>query len=84
VSIAENIWTEALFCSDVLPADNPSPDQVRAAVDHQIWAVGIAECVARVAFECGEYPSIATARMAWCRAAVQQAYAAPARVLTTA
>jgi hypothetical protein len=69
-----NLRVEALFASDLQPSCCYSADQVRAAVLGVILRLGARECACAVAFEFGEHPREAAARMAWARAAVRRAY----------
>jgi hypothetical protein len=59
----------ALFVSDISAADRPTRAQAEHAVLRSIRAHGGSRgCVADVAAYYGDYPELATARMAWARA----------------
>jgi hypothetical protein len=57
--------TEALFASEVQPSDALSADEVRAAVRRMVRRYGVRGCAAAVAYEFGEHPDTAAARMRW-------------------
>lgn len=70
---------EALFVSAIQDSDEPSAEQVRAAVLRAIRDYGVRDCVARVAQEFGDHPDTAVARMRWARDEIQRAYPPPAK-----
>jgi hypothetical protein len=65
---------EALFASAVQRSDNPTHEQVRAAVTATLRQRGPVGCACRLAEEYGEHPVEAAGRMAWALAAVAKAY----------
>jgi hypothetical protein len=65
---------EILFASPLQPSDNPTSDEVRAAVDHAIRVCGDAQCLACVAQEAGDHPESYAARMQWALGEVGRAY----------
>lgn len=67
----------ALFVSVLQPSDAVTPDQVRAAVTGAVRRHGTRGCAALVAFEFGEHPETAVARMRWAAATVAATF--PAR-----
>ncbi|MET0415020.1 MAG: hypothetical protein ABW022_03235 [Actinoplanes sp.] len=67
---------EALFVSGLDPAEHPTGEQVRRAVEVELV---VGDCPARMAQEFGDHPDTACRRMRWCRAAVRLAFA-PASV----
>lgn len=75
MSVAETYWAEALFCSPLQPSQEPTAAEIRAAVKERMDHAGIARCAACLAFEYGEHPVEAAARMRWAVAAVHDAFA---------
>jgi hypothetical protein len=65
---------EALFASCVQQSENPSFEQVRTAIQHEIRRYGLRGCVARVAHEFGDHPDTAVARMCWVNQMVSWVY----------
>ncbi|WP_281893329.1 hypothetical protein [Phytohabitans aurantiacus] len=74
---------EALFVSAIQDSDEPSAEQVRAAVLRAIRDYGVRNCVARVAQEFGDHPDAAVARMRWARDEIQRAYTPKSRGWST-
>jgi hypothetical protein len=72
---------EVLFASPLQASDDPSPDQVRTAIDDRLRAChgDHAECAACVAQEAGDHPETYLARMRWALSAVTLAY--PSRLV---
>lgn len=66
---------EALFCSDLSPAGQPSGEDVRATAKRAFKALGATECAARMAQAYGDDESRAAERMTWCGEQVKAAYA---------
>ncbi|GAA3441723.1 hypothetical protein [Planomonospora venezuelensis] len=58
---------QVLFASALQASDDPSPDQVRTAVEERLRACheDLADCVACVAQEAGDHPETYAARMRW-------------------
>ncbi len=57
---------QALFASWLQPSQQPSADEVAAAVEAALHRHGgLAGCAAQVATEYGEHPEAAAARMRW-------------------
>jgi hypothetical protein len=65
---------DALFASALQISDQPSPVQVRQAIDAATSALGDLGCAALVAQEFGEHPETAVTRMRWARAEVACAF----------
>jgi hypothetical protein len=65
---------QVLFSSPLQPSDNPSPAQVRSAIDECLCACGQSGCTAYVAQEAGDHPEAYAARMRWALAQVYAAY----------
>ncbi len=61
---------EALFVSETQPSDGLSVDRVRAAVQTAVRRYGVRGCACLVAYEFGEHPEVAAARMRWAHATV--------------
>lgn len=60
------IDAEALFVSGLQPSEQPTREQVRAAITSALLRCGGADgCAARLAAEFGEHPEIAVDRMRW-------------------
>lgn len=68
VVTAADLAAEALFASDLQPSQQPTPAQVRAAIDAMVTRYGTVGCAACVAVEYGDHPETAMRRMAWARA----------------
>jgi hypothetical protein len=66
---------DALFASVLQISDQPSPVQVKQAIDASTSALGDMGCAALVAQEFGEHPETAVTRMRWARAEVACAFA---------
>jgi hypothetical protein len=72
---------EALFTSELSAMSRPTPAQVERAVRAAVRKYGGTRgCAAQMAAAFGDYPELAPSRMRWARAAVESAYAQPARV----
>lgn len=67
-----------LFCSAVQPSQDLDAVAIRSAASLTLIALGEAECEARVAYEYGERPDTAAARMCWAAAVVHDVFQ-PAR-----
>jgi hypothetical protein len=65
---------EALFVSPVQPSDCVTAELVRAEVSSAVRRHGSRGCAALVAYEFGEHPDIAVARMRWAAAVVRAAF----------
>jgi hypothetical protein len=65
---------DALFASVLQISDQPSPMQVKQAIDAVTSALGDVGCAALVAQEFGEHPETAVTRMRWARAEVACAF----------
>lgn len=70
-----SVRAEALFVSSLQRSDNPTPDDVRAAVSASLHRHGPRGCAAEVAQEFGEHPAESVWRMSWVLAEVELAYA---------
>ena len=75
----QNARAEALFATDVQRSGQPTPDQVRFAVQSAIRASGGRGSAARVATEFGDHPDVAVERMRWARRLVGEAFPAAQR-----
>ena len=69
-----SLRAEALFVSSVQRWDNPTREQVRAAVTASLNQHGPGGCASRLAQEYGEHPVEASVRMSWALAEVAVAY----------
>ncbi|XVQ10898.1 hypothetical protein ACQP1W_51815 [Spirillospora sp. CA-255316] len=58
---------QILFASPLQASDQPTPEQVRAAIDERLCACGgdHAPCAAFVAQEAGDHPEAYAVRMRW-------------------
>jgi hypothetical protein len=65
---------EALFVSAVQPSDLATADQIRLAVRQTVRRHGTRGCAALVAYEFGEHPETALARMRWAAATVHATF----------
>ncbi|HEU5028171.1 MAG TPA: hypothetical protein VFV01_24840 [Spirillospora sp.] len=67
---------EILFSSGLQASDNPTPEQVRTAVDalSRTCAGDPSACAARVAQEAGDHPDTFAVRMRWALDTVHDAY----------
>ncbi|MCW2885718.1 MAG: hypothetical protein QOE54_2779 [Streptosporangiaceae bacterium] len=66
---------QVLFTTPLQESDDPSPGEIRAAIDSSLGA-GCAACVAYVAQEAGDHPEAYVARMVWALNAVAKALTA--------
>ena len=69
-----SLRAEALFVSSVQRSDNPTCEQVRAAVAASLNLHGPGGCASRLAQEYGEHPVEASVRMSWALEEVAVAY----------
>lgn len=74
VTMLADARAEALFVSDAQPSDNLDADQVRDLVRRTVKAQRVRGCAALVAYEFGEHPDTATARMRWANQVVEATY----------
>jgi hypothetical protein len=67
---------EVLFASPLQESENPSPLQVRAAVEETLQACGgdCAACAACVAQEAGDHPEQYVRRMRWALRTIESSY----------
>lgn len=65
---------QILFTSALQASDEPSPDQVRTAIDDKMSLCALAECYWCVAQEAGDHPDVYTSRMRWALNQVARAY----------
>jgi len=65
---------QVLFTSVLQASDDPSPDQVRTAIDGRLRACDQSECTCCVAQEAGDHPEMYTVRMRWALTQVARAY----------
>lgn len=63
--MSRTIRAEALFASQLRPADHPDRAQIERAIDDSLHALGVTGCVGAVAQEFGDHPESAVARMRW-------------------
>ncbi|WP_218005917.1 hypothetical protein [Actinomadura hibisca] len=58
---------QVLFTSRLQASENPTPEQIRAAIDERLCACGgdRAVCAASVAQEAGDHPESYAVRMRW-------------------
>jgi hypothetical protein len=69
------LGAEALFVSLVEPSDEATVEQIRTAVTDAIYLYGVDGCAGLVAYEFGEHPEAAVARMRWASNVVAAAFA---------
>ncbi len=74
ISMLADARAEALFASDIQPSDTPPVALVRNAVRDSVRTHHVAGCAALVAYEFGEHPETAAARMRWARETVAASY----------
>jgi hypothetical protein len=82
-SLSTSDLAQILFASRLQASDNPSPEQVRQAIDEGLCACDgdHTRCAAYVAQEAGDHPETYAARMRWALRAVSltfQTYATAA------
>jgi hypothetical protein len=79
VTMSVSDLAKVLFTSALQASENPSPAQVRTAIEHRLRACGgdCAECTIYVAQEAGDHPETYAARMRWALDAVLKAYPSP-------
>jgi hypothetical protein len=73
-SLSTTQLAQILFTSALQASDEPSPDQVRTAIDDKMRACDLAECFWCVAQEAGDHPDVYTARMRWALIQIARAY----------
>jgi hypothetical protein len=56
---------EALFVSSLQPSDQPTLDEIVAAIGHSLKTRGVSGCAEVLAAEYGEHPEEAAHRMRW-------------------
>jgi hypothetical protein len=69
---------QVLFASALQASENPSPDQVRTSIEHELRACDgdCTGCAVYVAQEAGDHPETYLTRMRWALDAVVEAYPA--------
>ena len=67
---------EALFASGLQRSDEPTAQEVAAAISHAVRELGTRGCAARMAQEFGDHPETACERMRWARQVVAGLHAA--------
>jgi hypothetical protein len=66
------IWAEALFLSCLQPSDDPTLDEVAAAIGCSLKTHGgVAGCADAFAAQYGEHPELACRRMRWALSAAR-------------
>ncbi len=65
---------EALFVSETQPSDGLTAEQVRAAVQAAVRRHRVRGCAGLVAYEFGEHPDVAAARMRWANTTVAASF----------
>ncbi|HET6482281.1 MAG TPA: hypothetical protein VFG35_19920 [Actinoplanes sp.] len=73
--VLDDIWSEALFASNLQRSQRPTPELIREVVVTTVSSLGEARCAELVAQEFGEHPDCAIGRMLWARNAVRSAFA---------
>ncbi|GGK41000.1 hypothetical protein GCM10010124_37300 [Pilimelia terevasa] len=68
---AADLAAEALFVSDLQPSQQPTRDEVAAAVSATVARLGSSGCAGSFAHEFGDHPETALRRMAWVREILQ-------------
>ncbi len=79
MTILTDARAEALFASDRQPSEPLTAAEVADAVQGAVRAYGVRGCAGCVAFEFGDHPDIAAARMAWAREKVAATWPGRAR-----
>jgi hypothetical protein len=74
-AVLDDVRTEALFVSYLQRSQQPSAENIRAAVLAMVDRLGVTGCAELVAQEFGEHPDVALGRMRWARSAVRSAFA---------
>lgn len=64
----------ALFCTQVRPGDDTTPESVRAAIEAELKEHDPSTCLCEVAQEAGDHPELYSRRMSWCLQTVKAAY----------
>jgi hypothetical protein len=72
--VIDCVRVEALFVSAVQPSDAVNCEQVRTAVRQAVREHGSRGCAALVAYEFGEHPDTAVARMQWASGVVESTF----------
>ena len=67
---------EALFASGLQSSDEPTAQEVAAAISRAVRELGTRGCAARMAQEFGDHPEAACERMRWARQVVAGLHAA--------
>ena len=75
-AVLDDVRTDALFVSHLQRSQQPSAENIRAAVLTMVDRLGVGGCAELVAQEFGEHPDCALGRMQWARTEVRRAYAA--------
>jgi hypothetical protein len=66
-TILDKARAEALFASDRQPSETLTAAEIEAVVQTMVKRLGVRGCAGCVAFEFGDHPEIAQARMDWAR-----------------
>ncbi len=74
MSILTDARAEALFASDRQPSEHLTATAIEIAIKDMVKRHGVRGCAACVAFEFGDHPDIAKARMDWAIATVAATY----------
>jgi hypothetical protein len=74
-AVLDDVRTDALFVSHLQRSQQPSAENIRAAVLTMVDRLGVSGCAELVAQEFGEHPDVAPGRMRWARSAVRSAFA---------
>lgn len=74
ITMTTTTLAQVLFASALQSSDNPSPAQVRTAIDHQLCAGDPSRWAAYVAQEAGDHPDCYASRMRWALTTVHKAY----------
>ena len=69
--MSPELCAEALFASPLQPSEEPTTEQVSAAVTAALLLHGSEGCAGLVAQEYGDRPDTAPGRMRWCVAAIR-------------
>lgn len=73
-AVLDVMHAEALFASDLQPSEHLTAREIRVEVMATILRHGVDGCAEILAYESGEHPTQAAARMRWAAATVRAAY----------
>jgi hypothetical protein len=68
------VRSDALFVSSLQPSEDPDSEQVRQAITRVVRQLRSRGCAALVAYEFGEHPELAVARIRWSQEKVNEVF----------